>query len=58
MLPLLRIEKTRVGRAIERSRSKNFWTALGARLAAQDRDRQARIARYQERAALRLPLFQ
>lgn len=57
MLPLPRIERTRVGRAIEAARCQNLRVALAAHLARRDLERQARIQRYQSRAAAGLPLF-
>ena len=57
MLPVPRIERTRVGRAIEAARCQNLRVALAAHLARRDLERQARIQRYQNRVSLGLDLF-
>jgi len=57
MLPLIRLERTRVGRYIEATRNQNLRRAMDARLALRDADRQRRILDYQERASQQSPLF-
>jgi hypothetical protein len=57
MLPPKRLERTRVGRYIEADHRKNVRAALNKRLSLRDGERQRRIAKYEQRAAQRVPLF-